>query len=396
MKHVLLFTIFCGLSACLTGQTDSTRKVPPVYLEQKINSARLEVRKSFLNEDPAGAGLWLDSLARLEDDTYVGVNWDERWLLYYWVENYGALLSEASQFGADERAVQAWKVPPPADSLFEVIDVSVYERRFDFFQNIRHAFLSEEEKAFATLLLEYLLRLNQNEEDWAERLEAFQGKYPASRFNYFIASVKPAILKPANKGFGLSFNFASGSWSAELERSLQPLYAFQFDLYYWVDRWNLSFNGLFGGPRLARNVTDGFEIWPKKDPTTFSHFGLELGFDIINNAKVRLFPAVGGAVAVLKPPTPDEDSDEEIPEYYDNFNFFEGHLTASLTADAKLFGKDYKSWEVPKGSYHGIRLRVGYNWLNFKNQNKMLGGNLFYFAVGYNLFVYREAKKKRA
>lgn len=394
MRNVLILGLMTLWAISLKAQTDSIRTPKPQLLEQRINAARLELKSSFINQDPAGAGLWLDSLNRLEDDSYIGVNWDERWLLYYWAENYGALLAETSQFGANERNIQAWKVPPPADSLFEIIDSTMYERRFDQFQNIRHAFLNDEEKAFSTLLLEYLLRMNKDEDDWAERLDAFENKYPASRFNYFLGSVKPALLKPANKGFGLSMQFVSGSWSKEIERSLNPLFAAQFDCYYWVDRWNITLNALFGGPRLARAVTDGEEIWPKNDPTSFASFGLELGYDIVNNSKVRIFPAIGGALASLKPPTPDEDSEEEVPSYYDNFTFLEGHFTASITADAKLFGKNHRDWGVPKGSYHGVRLRVGYNFLNFKGQNEMLGGNLFYFAVGYNLFAFNEARKK--
>lgn len=394
MKHVCFFSILMVFAFGLAAQNDSLPAPKPLSLEQKINVTRLALRSSFLQADPAGVGLWLDSLNRLENDTYVGANWDERWLLYYWTENYGALLTEARHFGASERNTLAWKVPPPADSLFEIIDSTVFEGRFDIFQNIRHAFLTAEEKAFTTLLLEYLLRINKDEDEWAERIDAFEKQYASSPFNYFLSSVKPDILKPANKGVGMSFHFLSGTWSKELERSLNPLYAAQIDLYYWVDRWNLSASGIFGGPKVARDISDGFETWPKNDPTNYFSFGMELGYDVINNSKVRLFPAIGGAVVSLKPPTPDEDSEEEVPSYYDNFTFLEGHLTVSLTADAKLFGKNHKEWDVPKGSYHGIRLRVGYNWLNFKGQNKFLNGNLFYFAVGYNLFAFREAKKK--
>lgn len=392
MKNIFLFSFILLVLFDLGAQTDSTLFSNPIPLTQKITESRLALQASFQMEDPAGASLWLDSLNRLEDDSYIGANWDERWLLYYWLENYGALLAEASQFGADERAAQAWKTAPATDSLFEVVDVSLFEQRFELFQKIRHAFLNAEEKAFCTLLLEYLLRLNNDEEDWAARLDAFALQYPNSKYNYFLSSVKPAILKPANKGFGLSVQFLTGSWSAELERSLKPLFAAQMDFYYWVDRWNMSLSGIFGGPRLAREITDGFEFWPKNDPTNYFGFGLEIGYDVINNSNMRIIPAIGGGVATLKPPSVSEDSGEEIPEYYDNFNFFEGHLGVSLTADAKLFGKNHQNWDVPKGSYHGVRMRVGYNWLNFKSQNKMLGGNLFYLAVGYNLFAFLEAK----
>ena len=127
MKHVFFFSILMVFAFGLAAQNDSLPAPKPPSLEQKINVTRLALRSSFLQADPAGVGLWVDSLNRLENDTYVGANWDERWLLYYWTENYGALLTEARHFGASERNTLAWKVPPPADSLFEIIDSKVIQ-----------------------------------------------------------------------------------------------------------------------------------------------------------------------------------------------------------------------------------------------------------------------------
>ena len=84
---------------------------------------------------------------------------------------------------------------------------------------------------------------------------------------------------------------------------------------------------------------------------------------------------------------------EELPVYYDSFQLLEGHLGASLTADIKLFRDNYVNWGLPKGSYNGFRVRVGYNWLNFGDGIPALDGNLFYFTFGYNVFGYRAAKK---
>ena len=87
----------------------------------------------------------------------------------------------------------------------------------------------------------------------------------------------------------------------------------------------------------------------------------------------------------LRPPTPGEDEDP-LPDYYTSFNFSEFHLSAGVTVDVKLFQKNYRNWGLPKGSYHGIRLKLGWNGLNFGNKNEDLKGELFYFAVHYNLF----------
>jgi hypothetical protein len=230
------------------------------------------------------------------------------------------------------------------------------------------------------------LRLNTNEEEWAERLQSFEIHYPASRFLTFIRSIKPHILKPSKNAFGISGGLLVGSWRGDIERTLESPYTFDLDVYYWTKRWNLLFNGSFGGPSLSRDVFVKNEVWPKKDPTNFFCFGLSVGYDIVNAPKVRIFPSLGGAVGILKPPTPGEDEDP-LPDYYSNFNFTEVHLAAALTADIKLFQKNYQNWNTPKGSYHGVRLKFGWNGLNFGKHNDYLKGEMIYFAVHYNFFA---------
>lgn len=388
MKALLSFVIIF----LVWSQVALTQTTEQLNRKEKIRAGRLELKNAVSADDPAAAGLWIDSLSRLENRYYTGLSWDERWLLYYWTENYGALLSEAAQMGAAERYALSEKVQPPADSLFELTDSMMYARRFESFQAIRHAFLSEEEKVFSILLLEYLLRINGNEEEWAEKISAFEGKYPQSNYLYFLSGVKPNILKPANKAFGAALGLQNGSWTDEADRTMPPLYALSLDFYYWVDRWNVLFGATFGAGRLRRDITDGLDTWPRNDPFSYSNYSLEIGYDIINAEKIRIFPSAGVGIAFLAPPS-SADVPEELPVYYESFQLLEGHIGASLTADVKLFRDNYANWDLPKGSYNGFRLRVGYNWLNFGNGIPALDGNLFYFTFGYNIFGYRAAKK---
>lgn len=387
MNKTSITLIFMFLSVLAIAQTDSLPAPKPETKPQKIETSRRELLASFLLDDPAGAGLWMDSLARLEDENYAGLIWDERWMLYFWTESYGTLLEEVSRFDDNQRSLQAWKVQPKRDSLFEWVDVTLNEKRFDIFTSIQGAFLNQEEKAFTTLLLEYLLRLNSNEDEWAERLQSFESHYPSSRFLSFVRSVKPTILKPSNKAFGLSGGLLIGNWKGEIERSLGTPYTFNLDFYYWTKRWNFLFDCSFGGPELSRDLFIGNEVWPKNDPTSFFTLGLNLGYDIVNAPKLRIFPSIGGGLGFLKPPTPGEDEDP-LPEYYSNFNFSEFHLSAALTTDIKLFTKNYRNWNTPKGSYHGVRLKFGWNGLKFGKDNSDLQGEMIYFAVHYNFFAY--------
>jgi hypothetical protein len=266
------------------------------------------------------------------------------------------------------------------------------ERRYTTFQSIQRAFLNEEEKAFTTVLLEYLLRLNQNEEEWAERLEAFEQRYPSSRFLNFVRSVKPHILKPTHRAFGIYGGLSHGSWRGQLERTLRPYWGFDVGLYYWQNRWNTTLAATFGGCRLARDFGAGNEIWPKGSTASLWKVGLEVGYDILSTPKLRVFPAVGAYVSGFGPMEP-SDEDEENPEYYANFEYLEGHLAASLTADLKLFTTNYQVWDTPKGSYHGVRLQVGYHRLRYGRSAAIMQGDAFFFTLAYQFFAFQAAKK---
>lgn len=391
MKKSYILGLFTLLTHFCVAQVSDTLPPLPQNPQVAIASARLQLKQAFLLNDPAGASLWMDSLSRLEDENYTGLVWDERWLLYYWTESYGTLLTEVSLLDANLRAEQMWKVQPPKDSLFQQIDFWLNEQRFEVFRSIGNAFLNQEEKAFTTLLFEYLLRLNKDEEEWAERLQSFVNLYPKSKYDAFVRSIKPTILKPANKAFSISAGLQVGNWRGDIERSLTTPYAFNVDASYWAKRWNVIVDMAFGGPRIRRDILVDGSVWPKDDPTSFFTVGLHLGYDLVNKSKIRVYPSIGGGFGVLKPPTPGEIEDP-LPGFYDDFYFNEFHLSAALNADVKLFTKNYRKWETPKGSYHGVRLKFGWNGLRFGQKNDFLQGQMLYFSINYAFFAHLAKK----
>lgn len=353
----------------------------------RIAATRLQLDTAFLYDDLIGAGMWMDSLMRMEDAEQVALVWDERWLLYFWSGALSNALDEAARYDADERIRQSYKNQPPNDSLFQHLDRILLERQYQLFADIRQAFLNEEEKAFATLLLEYLLRLNGDKPTWATKIDNFLVKYPRSRFNTYLRSVKPYIPKPSKDALGLFATFWHGEWNNQLERSLRPLNGLEFGLYYWRSRINYQLVALVGSSKLDRDVVQNGYVWPKKD--VYSAFGLqgEVGYDLLDKTKFRVFPSVGGGFCRLRPPSPD-DGEEPLPDYYYNFRFFSGHLVAALNVDLKMFPRRAKPngiRSVIPGSYNGPRLRVGYQRLWFDRKNPALQGNLFFVAIGYNL-----------
>ena len=395
MAKRLPFLIFLFSATSLFAQNDSLPKPVEPKLTERIASARQELLASFLADDPASAGLWRDSLMKLENNSQAALVWDERWLLYFWEEAYGNLFDEVERFDDAERQRLADKQPPPNDSLFVWLDNVLYERRFDMYESISRGFLSEEEKQFALIELDYLLRLNQKEQtsgEWNKRLDAFLKLHPDSRFKAYInanlytdASAINNRRVRTDRGLGLDLLFASGRWSDELERSVRSPYGLDLGLYYWQKRWNFGVRCLFTWQKLSRPVFQNGYEWPKDDPAIFIAPMLEVGYDIVNNQKLKIFPAVGAGVSILKPPGTDEEEDDPPPDYYSDFFFAKGFLSAALTADVKLKLFEMDDEDI---SYIGVRLRLGYNRLYLGNENPALQGNMFFFAVGMNLSGY--------
>jgi len=380
------------LLCCLTVWLLPTLATAQTTLPSRITSARLELQRAFAGDDPAAAALWMDSLSRLETDTYVGLVWDERWLLYLWEEAYGNLFDEVTRFDDAARERQANKVAPRNDSLFETMDRILYEQRFEMYNRLQRALLNEEEKAFTVLQIDYLLRLNKDQKDWATRLEAFLQRYPDSRFANFIRSIKPEVkitAPPGQRGFGMALLLANGQWTNQLDRSIRPTVGVEGSFYLWRKGWHIEAGFMAGSTSLSRTIRhNGFD-WPKQEPADFLTAGLKIGRDILHTERLRVTPSVGASFASLVPTVPDEG---ENPGYYSEFNFSDAHLMAALTTDVKLFRREWNLQGVEKGTFHGIRLRVGYHWLRLGQRNPFLDGNMFFFSLGYHLFVQSPAK----
>lgn len=385
--HITLFLLI--IPAWIFSQPDSLpRRQRPLSRSEKIADTRWDLQYNFEQNDVSGVAFWLDSLTHLSNEEYTAIAWDERWLLYLWMGAYGNLLEEVAEMNRNTLALEAEKIQAPEDSLFEIIDRTLYDNRFELFQRVKDGFLTEEERLATFLLIEYLLRLQVDKKDaYNSAVEAFIKRYPGSRYNPFLRTTLYFVYKPdLQQGFSLDLSFTYGAWRGALERHLAPFYGLEFGMAYWRKRVNYGLRFGIGGTKLRRDIEQNGFFWLKDESATVWYLDLDAGYDIINNQKLRVYPAITGGISRCAAEQPSEDND--VPDYYQNFRFFSASWGAALHFDVKFKLTKPEPGETGSYSYNAVRLKVGWRRSYWGRDNNKLAGDMLYLSVGFSPFWY--------
>lgn len=378
---LLALWLFTAAAAYPQAPTDTVplTDAPP---ERRIAEGRQQIQRAFLAGDRAEVQFWMDSLQRLEASAFITLYWDERWLLYLWLENYTAIFDEIRHY-RDIEAAEAYRIRPPKDSLFEVIDQELYENRYALFDRLNRAWLSTEERAFGALLITYLLRLNiagEDQQAYDTQLDAFLKQYPSSRFRKFVIDRMYQTAKPSSGGLGLDIHFASADWTGALSRSLNSPLGFEIGGFFSRKRWIVGLRFGLGEAKLRRTVVHRGFSWFRGDPYHFLQGELEVGYILYQKRRLQIGPILAGGRSGISPPT---DEDGNYPEYYqDVFRFSGWHYTVGLQADLAF----NRTENIRRTSYNGLRLRLGHRWLNLDAGNPAMYGAQFFLSVGYVIF----------
>ena len=393
-KHITLLLLLLCLGWEASAQVDSIIQDIQQHLTQ-IALCRHEVKASFLQQDTQSGQFWMDSLQRLDDTVFAATIWDERWMLYYWLGDYSHLLQDVRTHTRTKREEESYRYSMADDSIFNLLDPWLYDHREQVMEKIDREVTSGEERAFLRLHLEYLLRMN-TENDAKQlqdkRIRAFANIYSNSKYLPFLRAFVYDGTMLGNHAIDLDIGMMQGNWTDELERTLNPLVGLQVGLAYWTHRVNLQANFNYGRTRLDRPVFVGTNEWPKDDKASYFDISFELGYDLVDKDRIRIFPSVGMGGSFLHPPDPEEGADP-LPVYYSDFYFNQISYTAAITTDLK-FRSEYDQSPEKQFNYYGIRLKAGYRNLNFGKKNDSLAGNMVFFAASFNIYS-RQSTKKR-
>jgi hypothetical protein len=379
-KILLIICLFLLKIGNVHAQTDSLMQT--ILMEgytkpERITKARAYLQSAFEQEDWGTVNAWLGFMEeKLDDEEYTPTLSDERWLLYFWTGNYSQLFSEVSNYPtAIYEKIQYQEAPNP-DGLFELVDKQSYERRYELVKNMQSGFLSIDEKAFGSLLLDYLLRTDEDEKIKAEKnqkISNFIQKYPKSRFRKYAEDFMFDGETAKKRAWGLDLMINYGRNTYLLGANFKPNYAFNTGITYGWKKVNLGFRAHFGTQKLRREFSDGLLFFVPDSSASIIDLGLELGFDVINNKDFRLTPFGGVGFHRLGITSYNQ------AENFGQSGFTSPSWTAGLNFDYKRINKKDSNF-TKKSPYIGLKFRLGYRGLYHKNQ--ALHGNQVFAGVG--------------
>lgn len=395
MKKQQLVLFFCVFVQVLAAQSlDSLmRQIRewPAEPADKVAAARGQLREAFASDDVGLANAWLGFLqTELESDTQAATLFDERWLLYYWTENFAMLFAEVAEYDSLFKRRYMFQLPPPEDDLFSIVDRTSFERRFELYAAVQRGFLSAEEKAFAVLLLDYLLRADatdagRREQD--EKAATFFKKYPDSRFRKYTYQHIYNGLAPSKHGFMGDLMLLYGRHDGAMGINFKPFWGIGASFGYWQKRMSGVLRVQVGGQEVRREFSDGSYIVSPDSSATVVDVGLETGFDLVDTRQFRITPLVGAGVSFLRVGSTSSVPDAEAASL--SFNSF--HWQACLQIDRKVRHAPAASGRI---GWTAVRFRAGYKHLNFADDTPDLGGSQIFVSLGVSFFGRPAVKQK--
>jgi hypothetical protein len=373
LKKYLIGLVFITILAN-TAQAQTPVLADTIEL---IAIARANLRKAVRAGDKTQGNTHLKALLSMTSCLHWSLGWDERWLTYHWADQQRALLNELRGYDDIARFIENYCVLPPSDSLFEQLDLTMYQEREQYSLRLADLQFNPEEQTFLNLHLEYLLRNNTEVEQ--ERRALFLKDYPNSKYAEFVRTFMNLPPKPKKQYFSFDVMAFSTNWTNNLDLTLRPGWGFQSAL--TVHRNRFNFTGKFSASwqNLSKPVYEDTFIWEKSAPSVYNNYGLEFGYNVLNRSKVRIAPALEAGVSKVYAPS--DSSQYTDPQTI--FNYTSAYLGAGVTFDLKMFPKSTYSKGLKSAPYNGVRVRVGYHRMYLNRQQEDLKGNMLYLAFGF-------------
>lgn len=303
--------------------------------KEKIAKGRAYFLEKFIERDYEKVREIKDYLMEMNDDNYVALTPFEQWHILLWTKEYDALTETLRHSDSVYFASYEKKVFPEQDDLMRRLYYRSAEDEHLLRFSLNEAQLPEEDRAFLTLFLDWLVRSenNDNQDNWNAEADKFLAGYPNSEYEWFVRHWIRKQYVENDWGWGMGLDVCGGFLTGSLKDKFLPIFGFgiSFDVLYKKFLLNLGYDIIISDTKIDQPYSGG--IYPAGSRDNVMNFYADLGYRIVDNRAISVIPfvGIGGAWDTYGYGQYDKPNLSELDKFYTTYQ-------AGLIFDIKTHG----------------------------------------------------------
>ena len=385
--------VFCILlSLNLFGQADSLRNEILNYRDSKsdiIKNGRRILSEEIAKDNKHKVDELVRYLLLQEDENYLAFYRQERWMLFYYIGNYNAVLQDVLLENSDYLQFNFHGILPPNDWLDYKLTDQLLGKFNEIEQDIQSTVLLPVERSFLILKLNQILSYKEQSNISKDMLNSeateFINAYPNSEYEEYVRYNIRYQTEPSKWAYGMEFFLGYGVLSENLSDCFSNNMAFgiAFEIYYYDFVFYLRDYVGFGKTRKTIDFSTG--IWEDDSRTNVIQGELSLGYVTIDNSWIRVTPFLGISGLDISPP----QSNKGVSGNDVGLEFTSTY-TYGITIDYKLGRKNQDHSDIQNIGL--LRFRYAYNQPQYGKKYTGFDGDFQYFTLGIAGFI-RNSKR---
>ena len=309
MKRKLLFIGMLLLFSTATAFAQIENEIDQSKSEQ-IRKGRDYLLEKFLDRDYDKVKEIKDYLLGLETDDYKAFKYYELWYIMFWTQEFDALAESFRQADSAFFANQLKKaiLTSGPDGLGYQLFQRNYMDEHLLRCHIQNANLSEEDKAFLNLFLDWDLimddfyvfypRMHQGyfyvDTRINELADKFLAQYPNSDYEWFVRHMIRKVFVDKKWGWGMGLDLCTGISTGTFARPIGGL-GLSMDVVYKKLDFMLGYEVVFGKTVVDVPYTNNSvpAIYPKGSHSNTIVWYANLSYPVWENERWRLAPFIG-------------------------------------------------------------------------------------------------------
>ena len=317
----------------------------------------------------------------------------EYYLILYWTQEYKEMLTAIVNHDSINTA-QGKKIRPSSDQCYTKITEKTIASKKQVIQTLAAADLSEVDKDFLRLHLEYTFSRVKGyvitRDSLNKMANNFLEKHPDSRYESYVR--KYIRFELDHKwGLGVEYFSGYGFFTGNLAKNYTnsvPV-GIAFDIQY--KNWILYLRDFIGFGQTKTDIPYSNGIWTRNSQTLVYLPEASIGYVALDNRRFKLAPFIGIASSDIAP----TGNDLNIQPSLKNAEMeFSRTYTFGLNGDIKLGRTKMRkpTAHIIKGHWF-VRVRYAYNMPQFGLRYPGVTGNFHYITIGIGAFDKRNKRK---